>query len=290
MKKSNKMLLITTCSLFILLSFPQWVIYQRFKNRQLNTKQADPHNEVKLQMASPRYLSIKGLYIASIISSDTFAIEYSKVDDGDPMIYGLNNVSGDGQEAERHAAPRYYRHGDTLIINGLDTVSGKSITGKPRVSKAAWVRVYCRDLDLIQLQVPKAYLQGDSQRIPSTFRFALNSTDLEVGSTYPLKYFPSKLIYNLNHDDMPYYSSPIGYEYPKALYYDSLSVSLSNTSSVSLDVFCEIKKCNLQFIGNGGLLTDQGATLGKFTAIDTGQNKYSLTSANLQKLTITRTQ
>ena len=284
MKKSNRILLITTLSFFVIILFPQWITYRKFIHKEISAGAPIDHSKlVKIPMAAPRYISIRGLYIASVIPSDTFAIEYSKVDDASDMSQYVGLVP-DMQEAERHTKPRYYREGDTLFINGLDTLAEKNALGQPMISKATWVRVYCRNIDMIRLNVVKAYLQGDSLVRTSTTRLILHNTNLEIGPSYPMRYSPttSRINYKVGSDGSFYGAE---YVYNWQLYYDSLSIATeSGVNNIALNGYCLINKLDLQSTQSSYSFSDNGASIGQFTVDSLKNNSYNLIGFNLRKI------
>jgi hypothetical protein len=180
MKTSDKLLLGTVLGAVLLFGGASLAVYARYKNGDILTeKEVYRQNHLKTALPAPGWLRIKGIDEVHFMPADGFAIEYEKggvKEDG--IIRTVNKNDGKikvGIELVRE--PRYFRSGDTLIIDGYDPKA-------PEQSAAFRVRslnVYGLKSGSVELESGSSYIDGDSAAGTGDYQFLLKQNRLQIG-------------------------------------------------------------------------------------------------------------
>jgi len=180
MKTSDKLLLGTALAAMLLFGGASLAVYARYKNGDIITeKEVNRQNHLKTTLPAPEWLRIKGIDEIHFIPADTFAIEYEKGgirEDGIIRTVNKNEVKiKEGIELVRE--PRYFRSGDTLIIDGYDPKGAEQ-------SEAFSVRslnVYGLKGGSVELESGTSYIEGGATAGSGDYRILLKRNDLHIG-------------------------------------------------------------------------------------------------------------
>jgi hypothetical protein len=178
MKTSDKLLLGTLVAAMALIGGAQLALYARYRKGEILTAKAIyRQNHVTTALPAPGYLRIKGVFDTYFIPADTFAIEYEKggIRRGD-FIYAVGPGQVRKKEGEELVIqPRYYRSGDTLVIDGSDPQVGWPAMG------VRTLKVYGLTGGTIELESGSAYMEGKKGGEGGDYRILLKRNILYLG-------------------------------------------------------------------------------------------------------------
>jgi hypothetical protein len=262
MKTSDKLLLGTFVTAMALMGGAQLALYARYRKGDILTAKAIyRQNHVRTALPAPGYLRIKGVYETHFIPADTFAIEYEKggIRRGD-FIYAVGPdrvMKKDGEELV--AQPRYYRSGDTLVIEGYDPeVQVGTVTTSVRS-----LNVYGLAGGTIEMEGGNSYLEGKHGGEGGDYRILLKRNILYLGQSA---------------------TEPDAADTEKIGHIRMLSVNVTDGSQFEFGRWVQIRDLSLDLDPTSSLTEQQGWDVGQIHLRADSLSKLNMSGRLMKKL------
>ena len=257
MKTSDKILLISSLSSIGIFGLVHLALYAKYRRgdilmeKNLHAQQLAVH-----PIPAPRWLVVRGLLRTHIIPSDSFAIEFL---DGMDEVRRIRLKQAGGLFPEKVEEPFYHREGDTLFIEGdKGQEIDQQFASQMRPAPFPIVNVYCRGLELIEMEGGQITLVGGTRARPAGANLAIRNGVLWVGQ----------------------YHSQADKDYPDL--FDTVQVRASgSTVMLNNPVMVARLQANLT---NHSLIDDRNIDIGQLALNCDSTSKVSFTGKNLQKL------
>jgi hypothetical protein len=251
MKTSDKLLLGTVLGAMLLLGGASLAVYARYKNGDIITeKEVYRQNHLKTSLPAPGWLRIRGIYEVHFIPADTFAIEYEKggvKEDGIIRTVHKNEVKIK-EGIDLVLEPRYFRSGDTLIIDGYDPEAPPPTPGERRATGVRSLNVYGLKSGNVEVENGSSYMEGDSAAGNGDYRFLLKQSRLLLGNEFENDSLESTVyVHGLSVSASD--GSRIEFHHNVNVHIDDLRLELDSFSSFSEVGNWNIRKIHVQADG-----------------------------------------
>jgi hypothetical protein len=247
MKTSDKLLLGTALGAMLLFGGASLAVYARYKHGDILTeKEVYRQNHLKTTLPAPVWLRIKGISEIHFVPADTFAIEYEKEGIREEGIIRTVNKEEmkikEGRDIVRE--PRYFRSGDTLIIDGYDPEA----PGPIPVTGVQMLTVLGLKGGTVELENGNSYIEGDSAAAGSgDYRFLLKRNRLQVGRRVMEYDEPKNISYiHYIHGLSVSASDGSGIELGRDVHIGDLGVELDSLSLLSDRTGWEVGKIHVE--------------------------------------------
>jgi len=183
MKTSDKILLISSLSSIGIFGLVHLALYAKYRRGDILMEKTLHAQQLAVHpMSAPRWLVVSGLLRTHIIPSDSFAIEFlGDLDD----VRMMRPKQPGGLFPEKTTEPFYHREGDTLFIEGDKSQDiDQRYANQMMQGPFPVVNVYCRGLELIEMQGGQITLVGGTRARPASVNLAIRNGILWVGQNH----------------------------------------------------------------------------------------------------------
>lgn len=236
-------------------------LHARYKKGDIARDQSDEDVPmIKKYLPSPSYLLVEGVNSISLKTSDSFFIEYQRPE----AIRFKESFALSGKTHEKITdtigIPRCSWKGDSLLINGYDTLPGKEPGRKPGIQETNELIIHCRNISLIELR------GGSSVSL--------------YGETSP-QHFPTRLlvkdgaIYVGKNENESRDTTTPGY-------FDTLAIRCIN-SVLHISRLADIRFLRLD-LDSSSVVNELDGALGGFVLQCSDSAKVNMSGKNLKKL------